>query len=171
MECYIPNLEVSNEMEIAVKSNNWDGVVTALQSSEKLLQATLDGNGKAVAKYIDAAHDENTSILSYNDENSLACVLSIAYYAAKNNYIIHRELASGKGFADLVLIPRKNVDSPALIIELKYNQDADAAIDQIKHRQYPVKVVEFTDNLLLVGINYNRETKQHTCHIERYQEG
>ena len=171
MECYIPNLEVSNEMEIAVKSNNWDGVVTALQSSEKLLQATLDGNGKAVAKYIDAAHDENTSILSYNDENSLACVLSIAYYAAKNNYIIHRELASGKGFADLVLIPRKNVDSPALIIELKYNQDADAAIDQIKRRQYPAKVVEYTDNLLLVGINYNRETKQHTCHIERYQEG
>lgn len=171
MECYIPNLEVSNEMEIAVKSNNWDGVVTALQSSEKLLQATLDGNGKAVAKYIDAAHDENTSILSYNDENSLACVLSIAYYAAKNNYIIHRELASGKGFADLVLIPRKNVDSPALIIELKYNQDADAAIDQIKRRQYPAKVVEYTDNLLLVGINYNRETKQHTCHIERYQKG
>ena len=98
-------------------------------------------NEEAVAKGLELAHDENTSILSYNDENSLACVLSIAYYYAKNDYIIHRELASGKGFADLVLIPRRNVDSPALVIELKCNKDADAAIDQIKRKNYPTKVL------------------------------
>ena len=169
MECYIPNLEVSFEMELAVKSNNWTPVVTALQASEKLLQATLEGNEEAVANCIDATHDENTSILSYNDENSLACVLSIAYYAAKNNYIVHRELASGKGFADLVLIPRKNIESPALVIELKYNQDADTAIDQIKRRQYPDKVAQYADNLLIVGINYDKQKKMHTCHIEHYK--
>lgn len=82
---------------------------------------------------------------------------------------MHRELATGKGFADIVLIPRKNVDSPAIVLELKFSQDADAAIDQIKRKQYPAKVSEHTANLLLVGINYDRETKQHTCHIERYQ--
>ena len=82
---------------------------------------------------------------------------------------MHRELATGKGFADIVLIPRKNVDSPAIVLELKFSQDADAAIDQIKRKQYPAKVAEHTNNLLLVGINYDRETKQHTCHIERYQ--
>ncbi|MBQ3753732.1 MAG: AAA family ATPase [Prevotella sp.] len=167
-ECYIPNLEVSYEMESAVKSNNWAGVVTALQDSEKLLQDTLDGDEEAVARAIDAAHDENTSILSYNNENSLACVLSIAYYYARNDYVMHRELASGKGFADIVLIPRKNVESPAIVVELKFRQDADAAIDQIKRRQYPAKVAQYTDNLLLVGINYDRDTKQHTCHIETY---
>ena len=113
-------------------------------------------------------HDENTSILSYNDENSLACVLSIAYYYAHNDYIMHRELATGKGFADLVLIPRKQVNSPAIIIELKYNKDVDTAISQIKRKEYPAKVAQYTDNLLLVGINYDRETKQHTCHIETY---
>ena len=170
-ECYIPNLEVSYEMESAVKSNKWAGVVTALQASEQLLQDTLNGDEEAVARAIDAAHDENTSILSYNNENSLACVLSIAYYAAKNNYIVHRELASGKGFADIVLIPRKNVESPAIVVELKFRQDADAAIDQIKRRQYPAKVSQYTDNLLLVGINYDRDTKQHSCHIETYAEG
>ncbi len=170
-ECFIPNHEVAGEMVNAVEDNNWVGVVTALQASEQLLQDTLDGDEEAVAAAIDAAHDENTSILSYNNENSLACVLSIAYYYARNDYVMHRELATGKGFADIVLIPRKNVESPAIVVELKFKQDADAAIDQIKRRQYPAKVAQYTDNLLLVGINYDRETKQHSCHIERREKG
>ena len=164
----------------AVEDNNWTHVVKALNASEKLLQATLDGNEEAVARGIDAAHDEHTSILSYNDENSLSCVLSIAYYYAVNDYVIHREYASGKGFlakasvplgraADLVLIPRKHVDSPAIVIELKYNKDADTAISQIKRKNYPDKVAQYADRLLLVGISYDRETKQHDCHIEKYE--
>ena len=121
-----------------------------------------------MAHGVDATHDEHTSILSYNDENSLACVLSIAYYYASNDYVIHRELATGKGFADLVLIPRKNVDAPAIVIELKYDKAVDTALDQIRRTQYPAKVAQYTDNLLLVGIIYDRETKQHQCHIEKY---
>ena len=136
-----------------------------------------------MARGVDAAHDENTSILSYNDENSLACVLSIAYYYARNDYVIHRELVSGKGFADIVLIPRKNVDTPAIILELKVNKDADSAIDQIRRKQYPAKVAQYLNlpstestsqlsplnsHLLLVGINYDRVTKQHTCKIEKF---
>ena len=169
-ECYIPNYEVAGEMENAVEETNWTNVVNALRKSEQLLQATLNGDSEAVACGVDAAHDEHTSILSYNNENSLACVLSIAYYYARNDYVIHRELPTGKGFADLVLIPRKNVDSPAIILELKYNRDADSAIAQIKRRQYPAKVVEYAADLLLVGINYDRETKTHECSIERWQE-
>ena len=181
-ECRIPNLEVSNEMEAAVKTRNWGRLTEALRCSRELLQATLRGDEEAVARGVDEAHDEHTSILSYNDENSLACVLSIAYYYATNDYIVHRELASGKGFADLVLIPRKNVDSPAIIIELKYNKAVDTAIDQIKQKNYPSKVSQYlnlpskettsqlsppTSQLLLVGISYNRESKQHQCRIER----
>ena len=166
-ECWIPNREVAGEMVNAVKANNWKHVADALQKSERLLQATLDGDEEAVAHGVEVAHDENTSILSYNDENSLACVLSIAYYNAKNDYVMHRELASGKGFADIVLIPRKNVDSPAIVIELKVNKDADAAIDQIHRKQYPAKIQEYTARLLLVGISYDRDTKQHSCRIER----
>ena len=168
-KCHIPNLEVAEEMELAVKSNRWKHVVEALEQSDCLLQATLEGDAEAVARGIELAHDENTSILSYNNENSLACVLSIAYFAARNDYIIHRELASGKGFADLVFIPRKNVDSPALVVELKFNRDADSAIDQIRRRQYPARVAEHASDLLLVGINYDREAKTHDCRIERWQ--
>ena len=168
-ECYIPNKEVAGEMVNAVEDNNWTNVIKALKASEQLLQDTLDGDEEAVARGVDAAHDESTSILSYNNENSLACVLSIAYYYARNDYVMHRELATGKGFADIVLIPRKNVESPAIVVELKFRQDADTAISQIKRKQYPTKVAEHTADLLLVGISYDRETKQHTCQIEHYQ--
>ena len=168
-ECYIPNLEVMGEMENAITSNNWESVVSALEHSEQLLQATLDGDCDAVARGVDAVHDEHTSILSYNDENSLACVLSIAYYYARKDYVMHRELATGKGYADIVLIPRKYVDSPAIVLELKYNQDADTAISQIKRRQYPEKVAQYTDHLLLVGINYDKQQKTHQCVIEPFK--
>ena len=167
-ECRIPNREVAGELVQAVRAINWKNVFDTIQQSKQLLRATLDGDAEAVARGVDAAHDEETSILSYNNENSMACVLSIAYYYAKNDYIIHRELASGRGFADLVLIPRKNVSSPAIILELKYDKDADTAISQIKRKKYPAKVAQYTDNLLLVGINYDKETKTHSCVIERW---
>ena len=168
MECYVPNYEVAGELTHAVETTDWTPVVRALKQSEDLLKATLEGDEEAVAKGIEAVHDESTSILSYNNENSLACVLSIAYYAARNHYIVHRELASGKGFADIVMVPRKNVDSPALVVELKYNKDADAAIDQIRRKQYPAKLEEYEGNLLLVGVNYDKETKTHSCRIEKH---
>ena len=99
----------------------------------------------------------------------MACVLSIAYIWAKNEYIIHREMATGKGYADLVMIPRRNVDRPALIIELKYNNSVNTAISQIKQKNYPSKVEGYTGEILLVGINYDKESKTHTCKIEKYR--
>ena len=164
-DCYIPNREVADEMVNAIKANNWNPLINAISQSKDLLQATLDGDEEAVARGVDAAHDENTSILSYNNENSLACVLNIAYYYARNDYVMYRELPSGKGFADIVLIPRKNVSSPALVLELKFNKDADAAIDQIRRKQYPARLEEYKDNTLLVGINYDKHSKTHTCRI------
>ena len=166
-ECYIPNREVAGEMVNAVKTSKWSVVISAIEKSEQLLQATLRGDEEAVARGVDAAHDDNTSILSYNDENSLACVLTIAFYYARNNYVMHRELATGKGFADLVLVPRKGVDSPAILLELKYNHDADSAINQIHRKDYPAKLRDYADRLLLVGISYDRDTMQHSCRIEK----
>ena len=87
----------------------------------------------------------------------------------KIEYIIHRELATGKGFADLVFIPRKNVDKPAMVIELKWNKSADTAIEQIKRKQYTDKTAEYTGEILLVGISYDAETKKHECIIEKIQ--
>ena len=168
-ECYIPNKEVAEEFLNAVEDTSWTRLVDTISASQNLLAATISGNEQAVAQAIDLAHDDNTSILSYNDENSLACVLSIAYIWAKNEYVIHREYATGKGYADLVMIPRRNVSKPALVIELKYNQSTDTAISQIKRKNYPAKLADYAGDILLVGINYDKESKQHTCIIEKYQ--
>ncbi|MBR3456051.1 MAG: AAA family ATPase [Bacteroidaceae bacterium] len=165
-ECRIPNMEVMGEMENAINDVRWVHVGKTLKQSEQLLEDTLAGKADAVARAVEDAHSENTSILSYNDENSMACVLAIAYYYAHGDYIFHREMASGKGFADLVLQPRKNVDKPAVIIELKYGHRAEEAIDQIKERRYWEKMALDTTNILLVGIAYDREAKTHECIIE-----
>ena len=170
-QCYIPNKEVGDEFLNAVEDTSWTQIVEVLTASENLLAATIAGNEQAVERAIDLAHDEHTSILAYNDENSLACVLSIAYIWARNEYVIHREYATGKGYADLVMIPRRNVAKPALVIELKFNHSTDTAIDQIKQKNYPSKIADYTGDILLVGINYDKETKQHSCKIEKYYIG
>lgn len=167
-KCFVPNLEVSEELKNAIRDAQWKNVYDALQQSRQLIDSTLAGDEKAVARALEAAHSDDTSILSYNDENSLSCVISLAYYYARNDYHVHREYATGKGYADLVMIPRKNVNRPALIIELKKDKDAKSGIDQIKERNYPQKVAEYTGDILLVAINYDTETKQHTCKIEQW---
>ena len=167
-ECYVPNKEVEGELVNAVKENRWEHVVRSIEQSERLLDATLRGDSDYVARALAAVHQDDVSLFSYNDENFLACVVSLAYYYARNDYHIHREYPTGSGYADLVLIPRKNVESPALVIELKYNRDAQAAISQIKAKNYPAKIADDTGDILLVGINYDRETKQHSCQTERW---
>lgn len=78
----------------------------------------------------------NASILKYNDENSLRCVVRLAYYSAMNEYTMVDEMPSGKGYADIVFIPRPFSDKPAMVIELKYNKSAEDAVEQIKRQQY-----------------------------------
>ncbi len=167
-EVSIPNYEVSEQFASTIKITDWSEVSKSLKVSDELLKATLKVDSETVAKLISDSHKENTSILKYNDENSLACVLSIAYYSARKDYIIHREFATGNGFADLVFIPRKGRNLPAMIVELKKGHSAEEAIQQIKDNDYLHKVSEYSGEMLLVGINYD-EQKGHTCKIEKTQ--
>ena len=129
----IPNLEVELEFANAIEGAGWNGVAHALSVSEELLEATIRGDANAVASAIDLVHTEAVSLLAYNNENSLSCVISLAYYSARNYYQIVREMPSGKGFADLVFLPRPNaLSKPAIVIELKWDQSAKGAISQIK---------------------------------------
>lgn len=165
--CRIPNREIATEFKNAIVSETgWDVIATAIKQSEQLLYDTIAGKTNQVAKAIDLIHADNTSILKYNDENSLACVLTIAYYTAKKDFVMFRELPTGKGFADLVLLPRTSCKLPAIVLELKYNQSADTAIDQIREKRYIGKLQDYIGNIVLVGINYDKKTKQHECIID-----
>ena len=162
----IPNKEVSQEYVNAISTMDWSEVMRAIQASKKLLEAMWAMDEDAVAKGLDKAHEE-ISILRYNDENSLSCTINLAFYYAREYYTIIRELPTGKGFADICLIPRKlHADKPAAVIELKKDKDAQAAIDQIKQKNYVNALEDYKGNLLLVGINYDKD-KNHSCVIEK----
>ena len=91
----------------------------------------------------------------------------MALYSARNYYTVYREFPSGKGFADMVYLPRKKfMDKPALVVELKWDQSAQGAVAQIKNKQYCKSLQEYEGNILLVGINYDKDTREHECIIE-----
>ncbi|MCB6707125.1 ATP-binding protein [[Clostridium] saccharogumia] len=165
-EVYIPNNEVISSFIDSIESSNWKETTRAILNSRALLEATINQDSEAVAKYIEEAHLE-TSILQYNDENALAYTIYLGYITARNEYTLIREMPSGKGYADIVFIPKKN--KPAMIVELKWNHEAKTAIDQIKEKKYYCGLEKYLDDLLLVGISYNKETKEHSCIIERYR--
>ncbi len=146
--------EVQKEFINCIEDGGWEPVMDAIRKSEELLAATICGEEETVARMIENAHQENTSILAYNDENSLACVIALAYYSAKKNYVVYRELAGGKGFADMVFVPRKTTQTPAIVVELKWNQTAEAAITQIKRKQYVESLKDYRGEVILVGISY-----------------
>lgn len=167
----IPNREVAEVFQSATKGAKWEPVTRAIRRSEELLAATIRGDSASVADALELVHEECTSSLQYNDENSLACVVYIAYYTARNYYMVVRELPAGKGFADYAFIPRRNTDKPAMVVELKYDKDADTAIRQIHDNRYDGVLKEYFGNLVLVGINYEKDVKgagakKHSCVIE-----
>ena len=123
----------------------------------------------AVASALEANHAASASLFKYKDENSLACAVLMAYYSAKAYYADPvTELPTGSGRADIVYLPKKDVDRPALVVELKWNKSAEGAIRQIKEKQYAKWVESYTGEILLIGINYDIKTKKHTCQIEKH---
>ena len=163
---WIPNTEVRQEFISSIQDNGFEHVVKAIEQSDKLLKYTLEQNAEKVAEILSEVHSENTSLIQYNDENSLACVLTLAYYSAQDSYAIYRELHGGEGLADIVLIPRTKNPNPALIIELKWNQNAGIALNQIKEKNYIQSLKDYHGKVLFVGINYDKKTKQHECRFE-----
>ena len=168
-EAFIPNKEIIGEFENAMSVSGWPEVMRVLKASEKLLEATLSGDEESVERGLDRAHMEVASILTYNDENALGSAIGLAYYSARKDYKLVRELPAGKGFADVVFLPLPHTDKPALVVELKYDEDARTAIQQIKDRQYTQALAGYVGNILLLGINYERgnKDKPHSCVIER----
>ena len=164
----IPNEEVRTEYVNSISASTWGEVSKALKESADTLEAIWQKRPKQVAEAIRQAHFE-TFHIQYNDENALSYTISLALYAARNFYVIHRELAGGKGFADLVFLPRKKFpEKPAIVVELKWDKTAEGAIAQIKNKEYCRSLEEYEGNILLVGVNYNKQTKEHECVIEEY---
>lgn len=169
---FVPNEEIREELFRAIKKKKWNEFIEFQQKSLELLEATLELNSVRVAAEIEEIHTNYASAIQYNDENSLSSVLSIAYLGAMQYYFKPvRELPTGKGFADFIFIPKpEHINNyPAIVVELKWNKKAETAIKQIKDKNYPDVVKQYTGDILLVGISYEKKTKQHECAIEKYR--
>ena len=124
-------------------------------------------NETAVAETIEQVRETNYAPTHYNNEQSLRYVIKFAYIVCVDYYLKIEELPTGKGIADVVFLPNRDTSLPALIVELKWEQSAVTAIEQIKNRNYPAILSGYRGELVLVGMNYNEKTKEHSCKIEK----
>ena len=168
-QCYIPNNEVRSQWVASIKTSpDYKHIMEMVNNSKLLVEATIECDEQAVEAALTTSHGFVTSPLSYNNEQSLQSAIGLAYFYATAKYTIIRELPAGKGYADIVLIPYVP-NTPAMVIELKNSEKAAAntALQQIRDKKYFEALQNYQGDLLLVGVNYNPKTKEHTCKIER----
>lgn len=168
---FIPNEEVREEFIRAVKNGKRQELIKAVELSDKLLEATFRLDSDMVAALLEEAHLANTSPQFYNNEQALRAVVIMAYLSSVDHYMRFEELASGRGYVDILFLPKRFSSKPALLIELKWDKSADKAMAQIKDKYYAQIVNKFNykGELILVGISYSTKTAKHLCRIEKYE--
>ena len=171
-EVFIPNRKIHDVFETSTQTPEWSSTMRALRNSKKLLEAVWAGDEETVAELLEAAHDQ-TGNRTYNSEAALSYAVQLAFYKAQDDYTLFPEVDTGRGYADLIYIPKRPIH-PALLVELKYNQNADTALEQIQRQKYPSRLEQYKGNLILVGISYDRSAataapnfKHHSCKMIR----
>ena len=160
----IPNKELMLKFDAVLYEEQMGDYAILSNNSKKLLKETLSCNKEYVAQMLEEYHDMEIPLLTYNDENSLACLIQIAYLAARDKYKIIREEKSGKGYADFIFTPFRKHE-PAIILELKVNKSTQEALQQIKEKNYLQKVKDY--DVVIVGINYDSKNKKHEVEFEK----
>lgn len=163
----IPNKELMQEFEKALEDESFGYVAEIIDNSKKMLKATVSEDTETIVKILHDIHNSEIPILQYNDENSLACVLTLAYLSARDTYRVEREEKSGKWYADFTFHPRRKNDI-AFIVELKKDETPEVAINQIRKKEYVEKMRHENEGkkVLAVAICYNSKSKEHSCKIE-----
>ena len=169
-EVFIPNHEIHDVFKTSTQTPEWSSTMRALHNSRKLLEAVWAGDEENVAELLEEAHD-HAGNRTYNSEAALSYAVQLAFYKAQDDYTLLPEVDTGRGYADLIYIPKHPVH-PAILVELKYRQDANTAIEQIQRQKYPARLEHYKGNLILVGISYDRSAdpaapnfKHHGCRM------
>lgn len=168
----IPNEEIRLEFQQTIREVKHEATLKRLEESEKLFMDTIQMHEDAVAIQIEKVHAEETAPLHYNKEDSLRSVIKLAYYSYRDHYIQFEELSTGEGYADVAYIPKADSDLPILLIELKWQESAESAINQILSKKYTYGLEDYGRPVLLVGITYDKDAgagkKKHKCRIVEY---
>ncbi|QAA32219.1 AAA family ATPase [Clostridium manihotivorum] len=163
----IPNKELMKEFEKALKDEAFGYVSKIIENSKRMLKATVKGDTKVIEEILHDIHNSEIPVLQYNDENSLSCVLTLAYLSARDTYRVEREEKSGKGYADFTFHPRRKNDV-SFIVELKKDELPEVAIKQIIEKEYVEKFKKENEGkkVLAVAICYDSKSKEHECKIK-----
>ena len=169
-QSFIPNREVMKKFETLLLTPELGNISRILEKSKDLLKATINQDADTVAKLIDEAHTNNSDYFKYSNENTLACIISIAYFAAKDKYNIKREDTTGKGRTDFTFLPLNPMDT-AFILELKVEGSAKKALEQIKSKDYKSTLAPYRGKKLAVAIYYDKDSddKKHSVIIEELE--
>ena len=161
----IPNKELRMKFDYSLKNHQMGAISKLVLKSNQMLEATLRKDTKTMEQLIQEAHDINIPVIKYNDENSLACVITLVYLSARTKYTIVREMEAGAGKADFIFYPNDK-SKPAFILELKKNASPEEALKQIREKRYATALRDYTGQKLAVGISYDEKLKKHSVKIE-----
>ncbi|MCD7955068.1 MAG: ATP-binding protein [Lachnospiraceae bacterium] len=170
---HIPNKELLDEFAKTIREREDLGYINRLaMESDRMLKATLKSDTRTMEKILAFAHNTETPLLDYNDETELTAIVNLVYLAARDSYYVEREDKAGTGYVDFIFYPERAGDD-GFILELKVDDTPEAAIRQIKDRNYPLKFQgkmagkkRHSGRILLVGIGYSKKTKEHRCKVE-----
>ncbi|ADL34910.1 hypothetical protein bpr_I2177 [Butyrivibrio proteoclasticus B316] len=169
----IPNMELMKQFENMLYKESDLGYINRLaKESQKMIDATINQNTEVMSKILEYAHDSESPILEYNNEIELSSIVNLVYLSARDQYDIQREDKGGKGFVDFIFYPRLS-GKPGIILELKVDETAQYALNQIKDKNYIMrfkgKIAEKSacDEIILVGISYDKKNKKHHCITEK----
>lgn len=133
----IPNKELMEKFTDMLQKEPSLGYVYQLaKESIRMLQATLAGDTDTMARILEMAHNTEVPLLSYNNETELTAIVNLVYLAARDTYRIEREDKAGKGYVDFIFYPEIDKNADCIILELKVGVTPEAAIQQIKDRDY-----------------------------------
>lgn len=174
----IPNKELMDKFtEMLRKEASLGYVYRLAKASERMLEATLQGDTNTMLEILEFAHNTEVPLLSYNNETELTAIVNLVYLAARDTYRIEREDKAGKGYVDFIFYPEMDPGADCIILELKVGHTPEEAIRQIREKQYALRFMpklgeqpKYTGRILAVGISYDKETKKHCCRIEELGE-
>lgn len=168
-----PYDEIFYYIEHNVAAVRDDLALMVARESERMLEATMNGDTKTMTEILELVHNTEVPLLSYNNEIELTAIVNLVYLSARDTYRVEREDKAGKGYVDFIFYPEADKNADCIILELKVGHTPEEAIQQIKEKQYALRfqgriaeAPRYTGRILAVGISYDREGKKHCCKIE-----
>lgn len=170
----IPNKELMCKFSDMLRKEQSLGYIHRLaKESERMLKATLEKDTETMQQILEFVHNTEVPLLNYNNESDLTAIVNLIYLSARDYYRIEREDKAGIGYVDFIFYPEQDANADCIILELKVNCTATAAIQQIKDKEYALRFAakfgeqeKYTGRILAVGISYDKNTKKHECKIE-----